>query len=128
MTLYTREAVEEISHSLNEPEWMREFRHHSLEIYNSMPMPTMKDEPWRRTDIHRLKLDSIGQSNNGNFSVVQPHEYLAEPQSVDKSSGVLVQENGISRKYEVDLELTQMGVIFCGMDEAVREHEVLVRE
>jgi Fe-S cluster assembly protein SufD len=128
MTLYTREAVEEISRSLNEPEWMREFRRHSLEIYNSMPMPTMEDEPWRRTDIHRLKLDSIGPSHNGYSSAIHAPEYLGEPLSAGNSGGVLVQENGITRKFEVDPELANKGVIFCGMDEAVRDHPELVKK
>jgi Fe-S cluster assembly protein SufD len=128
MTPYTIEAIEEISRSFKEPEWMRELRRHSFEIYDSMPMPTMEDEPWRRTDIHRLKLDNIGPSKNGNGSTIQAPAYFGEPLSAGKSGGVLAQENGITRKYEVYPELIQMGVIFCGMDEAVRDHPELVKE
>lgn len=36
----TPEIIETISHEKNDPDWMREFRLKSLEIYNSMPMPT----------------------------------------------------------------------------------------
>lgn len=128
MTLFTKEAVKEISHSLNEPEWMREFRLQSFEIYNSMPAPTLNDEAWRRTDIHRLKLDSIGPSINGSGLPSSAPEYLGEPLADYQSSGVLVQENGITKKHDVEPELTQKGIIFCGMDEAIRDHPDLVRE
>lgn len=39
----TREIVEEISRQKNEPEWMREFRLRSLEIFHRKPMPTWGD-------------------------------------------------------------------------------------
>jgi len=34
-----RKIVEEISEMKNEPQWMREFRLKSLDIFNSKPMP-----------------------------------------------------------------------------------------
>ena len=37
----TREIVEQISREKHDPEWMREFRLKSLEIYNSIQMPQL---------------------------------------------------------------------------------------
>lgn len=128
MTLFTREAVEELSHTLNEPAWMLEFRLHAFEVYNSIPTPTLNDEAWRRTDIHRLKLDSIGPSNNGSGLNSQLPEFLGDPLSDSESSGVLVQENGITKIHNIDPKLAEIGIIFCGMEDAVRDHSELVRE
>ncbi len=49
----TPETVEEISHLKHEPDWMREFRLKSLEIYNSKPMPE-----WG-VDLSGLNIDDI---------------------------------------------------------------------
>ena len=65
MTTFTKEAVEKLSASLNEPEWMLEFRLKAFEIYEQTPMPTIKDEAWRRTNLRQFKFDEIGPSING---------------------------------------------------------------
>ena len=57
MTGFSREAVEALSRSRNEPDWVREARLAAWETYESLPMPTRSDEEWRRTDLRRLKLD-----------------------------------------------------------------------
>ena len=62
---FTRKAVEQLSATLNEPTWMREFRLEAFELYRSLPMPTTGDEPWRRTDIRPLQLEAIGPLLNG---------------------------------------------------------------
>ena len=37
---FTRDAVHQLSASFNEPQWMRDFRLRSLQIFESKPMPT----------------------------------------------------------------------------------------
>lgn len=127
MTAFTREAVEELSDRLGEPQWMRDFRLEAWQIYQSMPMPTTKDEPWRRTDLRRLNLDEIGPSlNGGGGNGVPP--YLGEQLTEDKTGGILVEVDGVVEKLEVGPELLDQGVIFCDMHTAVREHGDLVRK
>ena len=69
MTEFSKESVEKLSASLNEPEWMLERRLKAWEIYESLPMPTTNDEAWRRTNIRRFKLNEIGASVNGDAAV-----------------------------------------------------------
>lgn len=127
MTAFTREAVEELSDRLGEPQWMRDFRLEAWQIYQSLPMPTTKDEPWRRTDLRRLNLDEIGPSlNGGGGNGVPP--YLGEQLTEDKTGGILVEVDGVVEKLEVGPELLDQGVIFCDMHTAVREHGDLVRK
>lgn len=125
---YSREAVQQLSTLLDEPAWMREFRLQAWEVYENTPMPTTTDEPWRRTDLRRLKLDEIGPSLNGNGADVQVPAYLGKQLTEDKTGGAMVQVDGNVTKYELSDELQEQGIIFCDMHTAVRQHSELVQE
>lgn len=126
---FTRDAVEQLSAALNEPDWMLDLRLQAWDIYDSLPVPTISDEAWRRTDIRRLKLDKLGPSLNGDgqSGVIVP-DYLAAQLTEDAAGGVLVEVNGVVREYQLSDELKAQGVIFCEMHTAVREHADLVRK
>ncbi len=49
----TKEIVEEISKKKNDPDWMKEFRLKSLEVYNKLELPT-----WG-PDISELDMNDI---------------------------------------------------------------------
>jgi Fe-S cluster assembly protein SufD len=91
-------------------------------------MPTTSDEPWRRTDLRRLKLEEIGPSLNGQADGAVVPAYLGEQLTTDKSGGILVQVDGITRDFEVSEELTRQGVIFCNMHMAVQDYPDLVQK
>ncbi len=128
MTAFTREAVEQLSAHLQEPTWMRDFRLAAWDVYDSLPMPTTKDEPWRRTDLRRLRLDNIGPSLNGDGRAANVPAYLGEQLTDDKAGGVILEVDGVTVKYELSPALQEQGVIFCDMHTAVREHGDLVRQ
>ncbi len=128
MTTFSRAAVEELSSTLNEPGWMREFRLQAWETYQNLPMPTINDEPWRRTDLRRLNLDDIGPSVNGTGAGTLVPDYLGEQLTEDKTGGILVTVDGIPEKYEISDKLKDQGVIFTDMSSAVREHPDLVKK
>ena len=128
MSAYSREAVEQLSESQDEPAWMREFRLNAWEIYQGMAAPTIQDEPWRRTDLRRLELEEIGPSLNGNGSGAGAPAYMGEQLTKDKTGGILVQVDGETTRYELGEELSRQGVIFCDMQTAVRDHSELVRQ
>ena len=128
MTTFSRAAVEELSSTLDEPGWMREFRLQAWETYQNLPMPTIIDEPWRRTDLRRLNLDDIGPSVNGTGAGTLVPDYLGEQLTEDKTGGILVTVDGIPEKYEISDRLKDQGVIFTDMSSAVREHPDLVKK
>ncbi|HSM58412.1 MAG TPA: Fe-S cluster assembly protein SufD [Candidatus Sulfomarinibacteraceae bacterium] len=125
---YSREAVETLSALLDEPAWMRDFRLQAWEVYENTPMPTLQDEPWRRTDLRRLKLEQIGPSLNGKGVEAEVPAYLGEQLTEDRAGGVLLLVDGEVTKYELSDELREQGVIFCDMHTAVREYPELVKE
>lgn len=129
MTEFSKESVQQLSAALNEPEWMLNQRLRAWELYENTPMPTTKDEAWRRTDIRRLKLDQIGPSINGDANLnVDVPAYLGEKLTESDSGGVLVQVDGVNKIYELSDELKAQGVIFCDMHTAVSEHGDLVQK
>lgn len=128
MTAFTREAVEQLSLSNDEPAWMRDFRLGAWRTFQATPMPTTNDEPWRRTDLRRLKLDDMGPSLNGSAAGAVVPSYLGEQLTEDRTGGILVQVDGTTQKYEVSEQLKSQGVIFCDMNTAVRQHPELVRK
>jgi Fe-S cluster assembly protein SufD len=131
MTAFSRDAVEKLSGLMEEPAWMLEFRLKAWEIQDQMSMPTMKDEPWRRTDLRRFKLEEIGPSVNGDHPALEPHyeipSYLGEQLTEDETGGILLEVDGVVESYEISDKLKKQGVIFCDMHTAVREHGELVR-
>ncbi len=126
---FSRDAVVQLSASLNEPEWMLDLRLEAWEIFASLPMPTTRDEAWRRTDIRRFKLDSFGISLNGNGATgANVPDHLAAQLTDDAAGGILVEVNDRVEEYSLSDELRSQGVIFCDMHTAVREHGDLVRK
>jgi Fe-S cluster assembly protein SufD len=127
---YSKELVRQLSESLGEPEWMKARRLEAWEVFARTPMPTTQDEPWRRTDLRRLKLDQLGPSLNGQgpVSLAEIPSYLGEQLTEDKVGGVLLQVDGETVKYELSDALREQGVVFCDMHTAVEEHPELVRE
>ena len=122
---FTRKAVEQLSATLNEPAWMREFRLEAFELYQSLPMPTTSDEPWRRTDIRPLQLDAIGPSLNGRGGETPAGLPMT---SLDEPAGTLLQVDGMTVRRELAERWSEAGVIFGDMETAVQEHGELLRE
>ena len=128
--VYSREAVEKLSQAFNEPPWMKEFRLQAWETFASLPLPTTQDEPWRRTDLRRLKLQELGPSLNGHSppAVSQVPGYLGEQLTEGEAGGVMLQVDGETVKYELSDALREQGVVFCDMHTAVDEYPDLVQK
>jgi Fe-S cluster assembly protein SufD len=55
----SREAVQRLSHSRQEPEWLLEVRLRALDAYHRLPLPDQRTEGWRRTSLRGLNLDAL---------------------------------------------------------------------
>ncbi len=125
---YSRADVEALSEKNNDPQWLRDLRLKSWELYEETPMPHMEEE-WRRTDYSHIRwneADSIIQPNGATSDAV-PAKNL-EPLTGDKEGGLLVFVDGKVVRHEVADELTEQGVIFTDLMTAVRDHSNLVEK
>ena len=95
----------------NEPDWMRKFRLEAFELFESIPMPTTKDEAWRRTDLRRFKLDNFAPAINGVMGDAGTMPaYLGEQLTEEVVGGTLLQIDGQSYKFELSDELKAQGI------------------
>ncbi|GAC1510244.1 MAG: Fe-S cluster assembly protein SufD [Chloroflexota bacterium] len=119
----TREAVEQLSASKNEPEWMLERRLHAWHLFESLPMPGRADEAWRQTDIGKLKLDELVPFSSAT------NERVESPLRLDhNSSGLLTHQNSETIDRSLQEHVAAQGVIFTDLETALREHPDMVRE
>lgn len=130
----SREVVERISHMKGEPEWMRDFRVKSYETFMKKPMPTWGGDLSRLDfdDIYYFVRSSEGQGRSWDEvpeDIKRTFDRLGIPEAEQKFLG------GVSAQYESEVvyhsmreDLAKLGVLFCDMDTALREHPELVRE
>src|SRR5256712_2337340 len=130
----SHELVDAISSHKNEPDWMRKFRHRSLEYFLARPLPT-----WGG-DVSEIDFENI-------FYYIRPTEKQASnwedlpPDIKDTWDKLGIPEAekkylaGVGAQYESEVvyhklqeDLTRQGVIFLDMDSGLREHEDIVKQ
>jgi len=119
----TREAVEWLSASKNEPEWMRDLRLRAWVHFETLPMPTRHDEDWRRTDISKLRLEDLAP-----FTPASGHGIESPLQLDGNHGGTLTHHNSVTVERTLEDDIAAQGVIFSDLDTAVQEHPDLVKK
>src|SRR5499425_398132 len=128
------ELVEAISEHKNEPDWMRKFRHKSLDYFLARPLPM-----WGG-DLTQIDFENI-------YYYIKPTEKQAQswedlPLDIKNTwdrLGIPEAERkflaGVGAQYESEVvyhklqeHLESQGVIFLDMDSGLREHEELVKQ
>lgn len=130
----TREIVESISRFKNEPQWMLDIRLKALEVFESKPMPK-----WG-TDLSEINFNDIHYFVRASDKAERSWDEVPEDikNTFDKL-GIPEAERkylaGVSAQYESEVvyhnirtDLEELGVLFCDMDTALREHPEIVKE
>jgi Fe-S cluster assembly protein SufB len=130
----SREVVDELSRIKGEPDWMREKRLKSLDIFMRKPIPT-----WG-VDLSGLNLDELvlySPPEAGRFNswddvpeeIKKTYEDLGIPQAEREHLAGVV---GVWRQepvYEgLKEEYAKQGILFCSMDTAVQQYPDLVQQ
>src|SRR5207249_8058936 len=130
----SHELVEAIAEHKSEPDWMRKFRHQSLDYFLARPMPS-----WG-ADLSGIDFENI-------YYYIKPTEKQASsweelPSEIKDTwdkLGIPEAEKkylaGVGAQYESEVvyhklqeDLTKQGVLFLDMDSGLREHEDLVKQ
>jgi Fe-S cluster assembly protein SufB/Fe-S cluster assembly protein SufD len=116
--------VEEISSSKNEPEWLKEYRKNSLNIYNELPSEVSplygKYTDAKRMDPDKVSLSTISNSNLPDFLSKRVEE-------VKKENGLIQVGTNIVSTNLSD-ELKSKGVIVSSIDDALKQHQELIEK
>ena len=128
------EIVCQISDMKNEPQWMREYRLHALDIFFQKPMPTWGGDLSRLDfqDIFYYVRASERQEQNWDDvpeDIRKTYDRLGIPEAEKKYLA------GVKAQYESEVvygslkeDLAEQGVIFTDTDSALREHPEMVKE
>ena len=130
----SHDVLDMISDRKNEPDWMRKFRHKSLDYFERRPMPR-----WMGPDLSVINFDDIYYYIKPTNKVEKWEDMPAEIRETWDKLGIPEAEKsylgGVTAQYESESvyhstkkELEDLGVIFTDMDTAVREYPDLVKE
>jgi Fe-S cluster assembly protein SufB len=130
----SHEVVEAIAEHKKEPEWMRKFRHKSLDYFLARPLPM-----WGG-DLTHIDFDNIyyyikpTEKQASSWDELPPDirdtwDKLGIPEAEKKylaGVGAQYESEVVYHKLQGDLE--KQGVIFLDMDSGLREHEDIVKQ
>ena len=129
----TRDTVEEISAFKGEPDWMLQFRLRAYEHFLSRPMPqwggNLNDIDLDKIVYYRKPSEREEKSwDDVPEKIKQTFERLGIPEAERKFlSGVGAQYDSEVVYHSVREELTKIGVVFMGTDQALKEYPEIFR-
>ena len=123
-TGFTREAFEGFLRCRSEPAWLSLMRRDAWERFEELPLPDMKQEQWRRTDLRLFRPDRFGLPADRPGGPPLPGALLAE--NVELAGRAITLD---SRPVHAELEARwrDRGVLFGSLDGLVLEHGSLLR-
>ena len=104
---------------------LKAYREEAWQAYQSFPFPTMRDEPWRRTDIRGLDTNAFTLSKAGQFLSEPPDRLLVPVAGGEERAGQIISGAG-SHTRELSPELAAQGVVFADYGTAEKEHPALL--
>jgi Fe-S cluster assembly protein SufD len=118
---FTEETIAQLIAERGEPDWMTERRRAAWQAFNNIPMPTLQDEEWRRTNLRTLKLDA--PSPLGIESVTTSERALA---GKDELGGALTLVDAAVEYSWLRDDLKQQGVVVTDLRTALTTHPQLI--
>ena len=130
----TRDTVEEISRFKGEPQWMLDFRLRAYAHFLSRPMPTWGGE-LANIDMSKIvyyRKPSQGEEKSWDDvpdKIKKTFERLGIPEAERKFlAGVGAQYDSEVVYHSVREELSKIGVVFMGTDQALKEYPEIFRK
>jgi len=118
------DGVERLSRQQAEPAWLTERRMAAWARARELPIPTTKDEGWRRTDLSGLQLERL-------IEWAPTERPSADGVAIDSVAGAqlagrlrLIDGRAVERR--LDPELERRGVVLMPLEQAVRDRPELV--
>ncbi len=130
------EALAFLMERNSEPQWLKEQRQRAWETFEQLPMPSPRDEEWRRTDLKTFRLtDYVPLYLPERDGVRSPEElpeaalpFLRPGSEAENVAGLLI-HHGAKAVYQwLSNEAHRKGVLFTDILTAARQFPNLVEE
>jgi len=121
---FNRESFEQ--RNTGSADWLRAWRAHAWDVYESTPLPTTQLEEWRYTDPKRLKYDVVGLAPQASTATVPVAG--AEWLKSRSASGRVMQVGTRIVQVELDEELRAKGVLLMDLQVAAAEYGALLED
>ena len=126
----SREAVLELSERLNEPRWLRESRIEAWQAFQDLPLPrwTKGIAQWWTTDVSAIDLSQMRPYVPSSRSAEEARQMVVLADELEEAGSLLVQINSEVAYLQVPGAVKEQGVIFCSLQDAVRNYPDLVEK
>ncbi|MDK1028354.1 MAG: Fe-S cluster assembly protein SufD [Anaerolineae bacterium] len=102
------------------------YRAQAWEAFKRLPIPKTTEEPWRRTDLRKLPVESFVLPAEGAYKDLAPvPKDLLKPLIADQHGGQIVFMPG-GVKVELEDSISKQGVIFTDLETAQEKHPDLL--
>lgn len=125
---FTQEMMPALAGEPHLPQFLVDYRSRAWQAFNSLPLPSLADEPWRRTDLRGLNAGSfrLSQPETGGHLTEVPDEYL-QPVAAEDHGGQIVLLPGGNSIIELHPDLAAKGVVFTDLVTAQRQYPEILR-
>lgn len=107
--------------------WLQDIKRSNWEAFQTLPMPSRKDERWRFSGIKNIDLDTFRPASES--TPEQKEALLARSNLVTKGAGRLVfADNRVIAFDPAAQELLDKGVVWMPLSQAFKEHPELVQK
>lgn len=107
---------------------IQEYRSQAWEAYRSKPIPSVREEPWRRTDLRALKAETFRLPGKDAYLDLPPApKELLQPLTADAHGGQVVLMAGGSQ-VTLDPAMQAKGVIFTDLLSAEQQYPRLLEK
>lgn len=119
---FSRDMVLALADDWDGPDFIRDYRSNAWQAYQNLPMPTIGDEPWRRTDLSKLDKGGlrVGIENDDAKLIPAPADLLKPLAGSEHGGQIVMRPDGVDRF--VDDALIHKGLIFTDLRTAEQEH------
>jgi Fe-S cluster assembly protein SufD len=132
----SKDNVVALSQALSDPPWYAAHRLAAWEVFEGTPMPSLNDDPWRRTNLAGFKWAAtvlpsqavLLAPSDGHGASARIPAALTKPLTGKTVGGQLVWSGGKTASYHLDPALQAQNVIFTDFLAAARQYPDLAQK
>lgn len=125
---FTQDMIPVFSNGTGQAEFLSHYRQQAWDKFQKLELPNTSEEPWRRTDIRRLKTEIFRPMNKEIAATLPgvPSELL-EPLAGETDGGqIILSPDGV--QVSLDKAIQDLGVIFTDLGTAAKKHPEVLKK